>query len=157
MGVEFDRILDDFTGPFAKITAWNIKVPNHVATTPSMVGYTIDRHATNSFIAVNRLLKSGADVRGMSNGDFYVRANAATAATQAKLLDSLGLTFVAREAEPAGARRLSPPRIGLWDQYGGSMDAGWARWILEQFEYPFDRVFPPQLDAGNLSAKYSTL
>ena len=37
------------------------------------------------------------------------------------------------------------------------MDAGWARWILEQFEYPFDRVFAPQLDAGNLNAKYSTL
>src|SRR5438128_12222906 len=37
------------------------------------------------------------------------------------------------------------------------MDAGWARWILEQFEYPFERVFAPQLDAGNLNAKYSTL
>src|SRR4051812_36475483 len=34
MGVEFDRILDDFSGPFAKITDWNIKAPNHVATTP---------------------------------------------------------------------------------------------------------------------------
>ena len=27
MGVEFDRILDGFTGPFEKITAWNIKPP----------------------------------------------------------------------------------------------------------------------------------
>ena len=157
MGIEFDRILDDFSGPFQKITSWNIRVPNRVATTPTMVGYVIDRHATNSFIAVNRLLRSGADVRGMTTGDFYVRANATTASTQARLLDSLGLTFMPRDAEPAGARRLSPPRIGLWDQYGGSMDAGWARWILEQFEYPFDRVFAPQLDAGNLSAKYSTL
>jgi hypothetical protein len=37
------------------------------------------------------------------------------------------------------------------------MDAGWARWILEQFEFPFDRVFAPDLDAGNLEAKYDTL
>ena len=37
------------------------------------------------------------------------------------------------------------------------MHAGWARWILEQFEFPFDRVFAPQLDAGNLNAKYDAL
>ena len=49
------------------------------------------------------------------------------------------------------------PRIGLWDQYGGSMDSGWTRWILEQFEFPFARVFAPELDAGNLNAKYDVL
>ena len=37
------------------------------------------------------------------------------------------------------------------------MDSGWARWILEQFEFPFERVFPPKLDAGNLNAKYDVL
>jgi hypothetical protein len=37
------------------------------------------------------------------------------------------------------------------------MDAGWARWILEQYEFPFERVFPQQLDAGNLNAKYDVL
>ena len=49
------------------------------------------------------------------------------------------------------------PRIGLWDQYGGSMESGWTRWILEQFEFPFERVFAPQLDAGNLNATYDVL
>lgn len=154
MGVEFDRILDDFSGPFVKITDWNIKVPNKVASAPAMAGFMIDRDATNSFLAVNRLLKANADVRSTASGDFFVRGNIST---YAKLLDSLGLSLSAQSTDPAGARRLSPPRIGLWDQYGGSMDAGWARWILEQFEYPFDRVFAPQLDAGNLNAKYSTL
>jgi len=52
---------------------------------------------------------------------------------------------------------LRKPRIGLWDQYGGSIDSGWARWILEQFEFPFDRVFAPALDAGDLIARYDTL
>jgi hypothetical protein len=157
MGVEFDRILDDFTGPFQKITSWNVRVPNRTGSVPGMVGYTIDRQATNSFIAANRLMKAGADVRTVADGDFYVRATPATYAAHAKLLDSLGLNLVPATTEPQRARRLSPPRIGLWDQYGGSMDAGWARWILEQFEYPFERVFAPQLDAGNLNAKYSTL
>ena len=33
-------------------------------------------------------------------------------------------------------------RIGLWDQYGGSMTSGWLRWIFEQFEFPFEVVYP---------------
>ena len=53
--------------------------------------------------------------------------------------------------------RLRAPRVGLWDQYGGSIPAGWTRWILEQFAFPFERVFAPALDAGNLNAKYDAL
>jgi hypothetical protein len=37
------------------------------------------------------------------------------------------------------------------------MDSGWARWILEQYQFPFEKVFPPMLDAGNLNAKYDVL
>jgi hypothetical protein len=52
---------------------------------------------------------------------------------------------------------LRAPRIGLWDQYGGSMTSGWTRWIMEQFEFPFSRVFAPELDAGDLNARYDAL
>jgi hypothetical protein len=48
-------------------------------------------------------------------------------------------------------------RVGLWDTYGGSMPSGWTRWILEQFEFPFTRVFAPELDSGDLNAKYDVL
>ena len=34
--------------------------------------------------------------------------------------------------------KLKPVRIGLWDQYGGSMPSGWTRWIFEQCEFPFE-------------------
>ena len=50
--------------------------------------------------------------------------------------------------------KLKPVRIGLWDQYGGSMPSGWIRWMFEQYEFPFEVVFPRTLDAGNLAAKY---
>jgi hypothetical protein len=158
MGVQFDRILDDFTGPFQKITAWNVKVPNKVVgSTGSMIGYTLDRHVNNSFIAVNRMLKSVADVRELPNGDFFVWVPPNRFGGSQAALDSLGLTFSLVPEAPKDARALRIPRVGLWDMYGGSIDAGWARWILEQFEFPFDRVFAPQLDAGNLNAKYDAL
>ncbi len=30
------------------------------------------------------------------------------------------------------------------------MPSGWTRWLLEQFEFPFEVVFRKTLDAGNL-------
>jgi hypothetical protein len=52
---------------------------------------------------------------------------------------------------------LKPVRIGLWDRYGGSMPSGWTRWLLEQFEFPYRVVFPPELDAGNLRDKFDVI
>jgi hypothetical protein len=76
----------------------------------------------------------------------------------APIATQLGVTFEATSAPPpADAAKLRAPRVGLWDQYGGSMTAGWTRWILEQFEFPFERVFAPALDAGNLDQKFDVL
>jgi hypothetical protein len=59
---------------------------------------------------------------------------------------------------PAGtAMPLRKQRIALADQYGGSMPSGWTRWILEQYEFPFEVVFPQALDNGNLSARYDVI
>jgi hypothetical protein len=48
-------------------------------------------------------------------------------------------------------------RVALWDQYGGSMPSGHTRWLLEQFEFPFEVVYPATVDAGNLASKYDVI
>jgi hypothetical protein len=37
------------------------------------------------------------------------------------------------------------------------MPSGHTRWLLEQYEFPFDVIYPPAIDAGNLAAKYDVL
>jgi hypothetical protein len=37
---------------------------------------------------------------------------------------------------------MQPVHVGLWDQYGGSMPSGWTRFLMEQFEFPFEVVYP---------------
>ena len=37
------------------------------------------------------------------------------------------------------------------------MPSGWLRWILEEFEFPFEQVFPQTLDTGDLAAAYDVL
>src|SRR5204863_6808163 len=59
---------------------------------------------------------------------------------------------------PNGTRlRLQPVRIALRDRYGGSMPSGWTRWLLERFEFPFQVVYPPELDKGMLRDKFDVL
>jgi hypothetical protein len=60
-------------------------------------------------------------------------------------------------APGAEAVTLSPARIGLWDRYGGSMPSGWTRWLLEQFEFPFELIYAPELDKGGLRDKLDVL
>ncbi len=37
------------------------------------------------------------------------------------------------------------------------MPSGWTRLLFENFEFPFEVVYPPMLDAGNLREKYDVL
>jgi hypothetical protein len=37
------------------------------------------------------------------------------------------------------------------------MDSGWIRWLLEKFEFDFEVVYAPELDAGNLRQKFDAL
>ena len=170
MGVEFDRILDPFTGPFRKIEDWNVKPPaGRVTTAQRPVGYFTSHAANDAFNAVNKLLRANEEVFWLRSpvtangktypaGTLYITSKASTLPALQKIATDLGVNFEATSARPTGdALKLKKPRIGLWDTYGGSMTAGWNRWILEQFDFEFDRVFPPQLDAGNLNAKYDVL
>jgi hypothetical protein len=160
MGVQFDRMLDPFSGPFEKITEWNVKPPaGTVTTSPPGDGYVFSREVNDAVIGVNRLLASGDDVFAQSENErpvFFIGAKPGTVARLQTVAKDLGIS--ARPAKLSnGASKLRAPRIGLWDQYGGSMESGWTRWILEQFEFKFDRVYPPQLDNGTLNAKYDVL
>jgi hypothetical protein len=156
MGVEFDRILDGFTGPFEHVTDWHVPPPpGRVATADGAAGYTITREANDAFRAVNRLLAAGEAVR--AGESFFVSASAGTLDRINKLATELGVNFKAVTSVPETAPVQRAPRIGLWDQYGGSIDSGWTRWILEQFEFPFARVYAPRLDAGNLRASFDVL
>src|SRR6185369_7314752 len=105
-------------------------------------------------------LKSAASANGKTYqaGTMFIPAKATTPPIVKKLAADKGLTFDAVPARPAGdAMKLKPVRIGLWDQYGGSMPSGWTRWLFEQYEFPFEVVYPGMLDAGNLNAKYDVL
>ena len=158
MGVKFDRILEPLTGPFERVAVWNVRPPQgRVGILADATGYTLNRVTNDAFRAVNRLMLLGEQV-STAGADFLLAPTTATITRLQKVAAELGVSFQPVKVDFATAPpRLSPSRIGLWDQYGGSMPSGWTRWILEQFEFPFSRVFARELDAGSLNGKYDVL
>ncbi len=167
MGLTFDRILEDVTGPLEALPDVVRPEPGQVTTASGAVGYTVPHRLNDAFVAVNRLLKAGEEVffvgdRSYESADgtgvIFITARPSTTGVLEKAAADLGLTFTAVTARPTGATyRLTKPRIALWDQYGGSMPSGHVRWLLEQFEFDFDVIYPQALDAGNLKASYDVI
>jgi len=160
MGVKFDRILDAFDGPFERV-AGMVQVPaGAVSKLNGAAGYTFTHTANDSFVAVNRLIKSGHDVYWLKDGGgtMFVPARPDTAGILEKVAAGKGVSFQAVARQPAGeALKLKPVRVGLWDRYGGSMPSGWLRFILERFEFPFEVVYPKTLDEADLESRFDVL
>jgi len=110
----------------------------------------------NSFKAINRAWRAGAAVQWQPGigaaGGRYVVTGLAPAAQDA-LVSSLALQ-AERVTPPStkGAR----PRVGLF-QADTSMDEGWTRWVLDQFEFEYVRVSGEMIQAGGLKDKIDVL
>ena len=171
MGIQFDRVLEDLEAPLQPITDEPpIRPPSGtVRGAPRPTGYLLSHVPNDAAAAVNRLLGTNErvywlrqpvtiDGASYAAGTFYVPAGGATRGKLDRLAADLGVDFVGITARPAGdALQLRPARIGLWDRYGGSMPSGWIRWILEQYGFAYEVVYPQTLDAGNLTRRYDVL
>ncbi|MDX1566158.1 MAG: M14 family metallopeptidase [Longimicrobiales bacterium] len=146
-------------------------------------GWLLDHRVNDAFTAVNRLLAAGVPVywlldptatpapgggdgpqdsasdAGSRVGTFYVPRVEGAAETLAAAVEEAGVVATALAHAPTGAAalELEPLRIGLWDEYGGSIDSGWTRFVLEAFGFAPELVFPRELDAGDLHEDFDVL
>ncbi len=169
MGVEFDRILDEFDGPFEKIEGFADTPAGTVANANGAEGFMLSHAVNDAFIAINRLVAAGENVYWLTEdvsvggnsypaGTIYIRSGRGTAGILEPLGTEFGLHFEGVSESPRSeALKMNEVRVGLWDQYGGSMPSGWTRWLLEQFEFPFEVVYPQELNAGELSRNFDVL
>lgn len=168
MGVEFDRILDEFHGPFEMVTDLLDPPPGKVSNGDG-AGFILGHETNASFAAVNRLQAAGhelfwlqeafeADGKTFPPGAFFIPTSPGLRDEVETLAHELGVDFTTVAQKPSGdALALKKPRVGLWDRYGGSMPSGWVRFILEEFDFDFRLVFPQELDAGDLIDSFDVL
>jgi hypothetical protein len=166
MGVRVERV-----GEAVAVAAEKVDVaPAPAVTVPAQArtGFALDPRENDSFVVVNRLLKAGDAVyratAPLSSGGvewpagaFVVTPGAGTAARLGQAARSLGVTVAALDETPAALVHVKAPRIALYHAWGGNMDEGWTRWLLEQFEFPYASLHDTELKAGNLRAKYDVI
>jgi hypothetical protein len=168
MGITFDRILDPVSGPFERLTDETTAPPGAIVGHGS-AGYLVNHEINNAFILNNRLLAAGKPVlwlkspitvggKAFGPGAIWIPAGPGVREIVEASTHELGFNAQAVSTAPtAAALSLRPVRIGLVDVYGGSMSAGWTRWIFENYEFPFEIVRPQDLDAGHLSDRFDVL
>ena len=169
MGIEFDRILEAFDGPFEPIDGFATPLAGEITNAGGATGFLLSHAVNDGFIATNRLMAADHEVYWLTEpltadgttypaGTVYIPATAAARTMLEGMTAELGISLHGTRVTPSSnALRVRPVRIGLWDQYGGSMPSGWTRWLLEEFEFPFEVVFPQELDRGSLNDKFDVI
>ncbi|MGE5361879.1 MAG: M14 family zinc carboxypeptidase, partial [Bacteroidales bacterium] len=127
--------------------------------TGNAAAYTFDYKGPDSAIAVNRLLKDGARVTfGPTPGTVQV------AGVPRKRLEAVaassGIVMHGVDTPKGGTLTGTPvrsPRVGLYQSWTASMDEGWTRWVLEQYEFAPKTLHNEDIRAGKLHGKFDVI
>jgi len=167
MGVKVESIDSPVSGELEVITSVVQKPKPEVH---KAQGYVLDPRLNDSFIAVNRLLTKGIKVWrleeglecgtvGLPAGAFYAESSPELEVVIGSLSAELGVPFYAVSGQPSvGKHELRRLRIGMYQRYwGGNMDEGWTRFVLEKFEFPYLTLKDTDFKAGNLKEKVDVI
>jgi hypothetical protein len=147
-----------------------------VATVPSATfpaaapeyAYALDTRQNDTFTAVTKLLPQGETVTRTTApvqtslgqwpaGTFLVRVRPGNDVRVKEQADALGLTVASVGAAPASTLPVSLPRVGMYHGWGGNSDEGWTRYMLEDFQLPYQQVHDADVRAGNLNNSYDVI
>ena len=165
MGVEFDRITENISGPFKKINIGDVQpLKGKLTINNEKGGYLINAANNHAFALVNTLLKKDIKVfrtteanNGFAKGSFYVPFTPAATSIIKEQAIQIGADVQSMDKKPANMIAIQPTRIALWDTYGGSMPSGWMRWIFEQFKFDYTVIYAQEIDKGDLKNKYDVI
>jgi hypothetical protein len=173
MGVRAIEVKKTFEAELTKLDTIPRPQGNLRATTRNgSRGFVIAPGPNSKVRLTNRLLRVGAEVSWLNEaveikggwrypaGSLYVRG---IKTDQLRPL-MVELALEGEEVKPAdeSVRRLSrmrlgAPRVGLYQPWTASMDEGWTRWLLEQYEFPYTTLHNADLKSGKLNEMFDVL
>jgi hypothetical protein len=69
-----------------------------------------------------------------------------------------GVSFEALAARPEAAFPIEQLRVGMFQRYyGGNMDEGWTRWLLEDFGFPYESIMSERVRDGGLRDDFEVI
>jgi hypothetical protein len=130
--------------------------------------FAFDYLGADGATAVNRLLKEGAKVAfEVSHTAGLTPVRVVTTGVSRKQVDDLAAEFnlsvtaaapAATESRPTASHiPIRAPRVALYQPWTASMDEGWTRWVLEQYEFAPVTVHNADIRAGALHRRFDVI
>ena len=163
MGVRVDPVGTAVEAPLTVVEG--MVEPRGSVTAEAPHGHRIDASLNDGFKALNLLFDAGASVQrvteagtGTARGDFIVEPGADMGALE-EIAAATGVDFAALEWDPSTiSQPIARQRIGMYQRfYGGNMDEGWTRWLLEDFGFAYTSLFDDEILAGDLHERWDVI
>jgi len=128
-------------------------------------GHLIPAAIDSAYTAINRLLSEGAKVHRLaadsdvgSRGDIYLSAASVDSSSLASIADDLHVPVVPLANTPSAEMlQVESARVGLFKPWVASMDEGWTRFVLEQYEFPLATISNEQIRSGAFTDEVDVL
>ncbi len=160
MGIGVDRIDGEFDFEGAVVD----RAPRPSTPPPGKAGfgYAISARENAGVRAAVELLKAGVTVSRaaapfgageaeLGAGTFVAETSDANAV--AKLVEALGVSLRPLQTRPdVQLQLLRLPKVAMYKSYVPSIDEGWTRWLLDQYQIPVATLHDENLQRGDLSA-----
>jgi hypothetical protein len=168
MGVDAIEVQSSFKARLEKLTS----PPRPVLRLPDRQpkwAYLLPAENTRTSQAINRLLKNKAEVyrlaeaavvgtRRFSGGAAVVPARGQPLSRLRGWLEGIAVEVVAADEPLSGrAYRLRPPRIGVYQSWVPSMDEGWTRFVLEEFDFEYTTLHDDRIRRGGLEKDFDVV
>ena len=166
MGVDAVRIDDTFQASLSRVESI-APLKGAFERLTGAAGYVVRPESNNKTRLTNRLLKAGAAVSWLSSsinvdgkkhppGDLWIENFEQS--RLAEMVIELGLEAQGLKQAPTGARlQLRQPRVALYRPHTASMDEGWTRYLLEDYEFAFTSIADADTRAGNLNSLWDAI
>jgi hypothetical protein len=100
------------------------------------------------------------DVNGFhyAPGTLVVAPGKATMPVLSAITTQLGLRVDGMKGKPsASTHAATRARVAVYQPRGENADAGWTRWVLEQYEFPAESITNADVASGNLRARHDVI
>lgn len=163
MGVKLIEVSSPIKGEFETVDV--IKPPDGGIEGQSQHGYLLDGRLNESFAAAMNLLRKGIEVyrvvesvEDLPAGAFYIPSKDEIINELREVAKQHHVTFKPASSEDFEKKPIKKARIGIYKRYwGGNIDEGWLRWVLEQYGFEYKSIMDEEIKKGGLINNYDII
>ncbi|MFC1563248.1 M14 family metallopeptidase, partial [candidate division KSB1 bacterium] len=166
MGVKVVEVIESFDAELIKLD--NIRVPEANVSTEGEY-LVLDYRTANAVKLINRLLKKkykvyfsdepiDIDGKKFPKGTIVIPKQLDLRSVISASARELSVdVYVTDKITEMKGYAVKPVRLGVYQPWLASMDEGWSRWLIEQFEFDYVNIHNPELRTGGLKERYDVI